>query len=359
MDAEMSGRTLFDRLRIGSLEARNRFVRAATYEGAADAQGHVTTEVMRLYRDLARGGVGTIITSFAYVRDDAYRRPRMLTLCRDELVPEYRALVDAVHAEGSRIVAQLVQCGGNAGEGTYAEPAWAPSDGRSLKGGRPLRAMDGPAMRAVAADFAASARRALDAGFDGVEIHAAHGYLLSQFLNPLWNRREDRYGGAIENRLRYPLEVMRAVRDAVGAAFPLLVKINSSDGVAGGMTEDESLVAAATFAEVVDAIEVSGTTYNTARIAGPDGEHGLYAPYAARLAERIDAPVILTGGNRLCAEMQELLDTTGIAGFGIARPLICEPDLVATWERDPGYLPRCRSCGRCFPKPGTDCILNA
>lgn len=229
----------------------------------------------------------------------------------------------------------------------------------SPDGERPVRAMTKDDMDLLAADFVAAARRAQQAGFDGVEIHAAHGYLLSQFLNPLWNRREDEFGGPIEARMRFPLQVTAAVRSAVGPGFPLLVKINSSDGVEGGMTEDESLVVSQALAQMVDAIEVSGTTYGKVKIAGPEGHRCLYARYAARLAELLDIPVILTGGNRLVSELQGLLDTTDIAGFGLARPLVCEPDLPRIWQRDLAYWPRCVSCSRCFPEPGRRCVLQA
>ena len=355
----MAGRNLFDALEIGSLHASNRLMRAATYERASDAHGSVTPEIGRIYRELATGGVGTIIMSFAYVRDDAYRRDRMLGLDRDELVPQYRELVDAMHGLGARCVAQIVHCGANAGKPPFAEGALGPSDGMSPDGERPVRAMTKDDMDLLAADFAAAARRAQQAGFDGVEIHAAHGYLLSQFLNPLWNRREDEFGGPIEARMRFPLQVTAAVRSAVGPGFPLLVKINSSDGVEGGMTEDESLVVSQALAQMVDAIEVSGTTYGKVKIAGPEGHRCLYARYAARLAELLDIPVILTGGNRLVSELQGLLDTTDIAGFGLARPLVCEPDLPRIWQRDPAYWPRCVSCSRCFPEPGRRCVLQA
>ena len=356
----MGGKGLFDELHIGGLVARNRLVRAATYERASDAHGMVTPEIMRIYRELAVGGVGTIISSFAYVREDEYRRDRMLGLDRDEVLPGYRELVEAVHATGTRFVAQIVHCGATAGKPPFTDSAWAPSDGVSpVDETRSVRAMTHTDMGALAADFAAAARRAQQAGFDGVEVHAAHGYLLSQFLNPLWNHREDEYGGSIEGRMRFPVQVLRAVRDAVGPDFPILVKINSSDGVPGGMTEDESLVVSQAFAKVVDAIEVSGTTYGKVRIAGPDGQHCLYAPYAARLAELVDIPVILTGGNRLAPELQELLDTTGISGFGLARPLVCEPDLPARWQRDAAYVPRCVSCSRCFPEAGRNCVLHS
>ena len=358
MDVCKGERRLFDEMQMGSLVARNRFVRAATYEGAADAAGRITPEIMRIYRELARGGVGTIITSFAYVRDDGYHPAHMMGLDRDELVPAWRELVACVHEAGAAIVAQIAYCGAGAGKGPFAAPALGASDGTSPDGTRAVRAMTRADMDAMAADFAAAARRAQEAGCDGVEIHGAHGYLLSQFLNPVWNHREDAYGGPIEHRMRFPLEVARAVREAVGAAFPVLVKINSSDGVEGGMTEDESLVVSEALAAYVDAIEVSGTTYGKVKIAGPGGQHGLYASYAAKLAGRVGIPVILTGGNRLCAEMQELLDTTGITGFGLARPLASEPDLIARWERDASYEPRCVSCSRCFPAAGTNCVLD-
>ena len=223
----------------------------------------------------------------------------------------------------------------------------------------PSRQMTKDEIKEMVFSFAESALMLRDAGVDGVEIHAVHeGYLLDQFTLKYVNKRNDEYGGSIENRMRFPLEVARAVRAAVGETFPVFVKINSSDGVEGGMSEDESLQVSEALAAYVDAIEVSGTTYGKVKIAGPDGQHGLYASYAAALAERVDIPVMLTGGNRLCAEMQELLDSTGIAGFGLARPLVSEPDLIAHWERDAGYEPRCVSCSRCFPGPGKNCVFD-
>ena len=210
----------------------------------------------------------------------------------------------------------------------------------------------------LAQAFADAAARAQTAGFDGVELHAAHGYLLSQFLSPLLNRRRDEYGGALRNRARFLVEVVDAVRLRVGATFPLIVKLNSSDGVEGGLTEDDSIEAAKLLAaHGASAIEVSGNWRNC-RVRDFDGEP-FFAPYAKRLACEVDIPVILTGGNRSFEAMDRLaVESEGrIAGFGLCRPLICEPRLARRWRVDPQAKPRCVSCDKCSTMPGHRCIL--
>lgn len=349
---------LFDEMTIGSMTARNRLFRAATYEHAAARDGSVTPKLVEEYRSLAEGGVGTIITSFAYVRDDEYRYGSMLSLCRDELIDGYRELVDVAHASGAKIVMQLVYCGvGAAGEGKR-EPALAPSDIYGEDGHMIGREMSEEDRASLARDFADCARRAKEAGFDGVEVHAAHGYLLAQYLSPLFNHREDEYGGTIENRCRYVIEVVEAVRAAVGDAYPVMIKINSRDGKEGGLEERESLEAAEAIAPYVDAIEVSGGDFGRIRTIGKNACHGFYAEYAARLAELVDIPVVLTGGNRIVREMQGLLDTTAIAGFGVARPLVSEPDLPARWKADADVASRCVGCGKCFKSADAPCFLD-
>jgi len=211
----------------------------------------------------------------------------------------------------------------------------------------------------LAQAFADAAARAQTAGFDGVELHAAHGYLLSQFLSPLLNRRRDEYGGALRNRARFLVEVVDAVRLRVGATFPLIVKLNSSDGVEGGLTEDDSIEAAKLLAaHGASAIEVSGNWRNC-RVRDFDGEP-FFAPYAKRLACEVDIPLILTGGNRRLDAMERLVveSAGGIAGFGLCRPLICESRLARRWRVDPQAKPRCVSCDKCSTTPGHRCILE-
>ncbi len=348
---------LFEELAIGTLRARNRFVRAATYEGLATEDGHVTPALTAICEELAAGGVGTVILGYAYVTADEQPNPRMLGIYDDSFVPEYRALVDAMHERGARVVSQIVY-GGSA---TKLEPPSArilgPSAVANPKTGVVPVEASARDIEWLEEAFAAAAVRARDAGFDGVELHAAHGYLLSQFLNPLLNRREDEYGGSIENRARIVVETVEAVRRAVGADFPVMVKLNSSDGEEGGLTEDDSLEAARLLADAgVSAIEVSGA-WRACRVRDFGGEP-FFGAFARRLAEAVDVPVILTGGNRRFDVMERLAAEDGIAGFGLCRPLICEPDLVNRWASDSGYAPRCVSCDGCSKTPGHRCVLS-
>lgn len=349
---------LFEDMQVGTLRAKNRLVRAATYEALATEDGRITPELQAVYEELAAGGVGTVIVGYAYVTPDEQPNPRMLSICDDALVPAYRELVEAAHAHGVAIVSQIVY-GGSA---TKLDPPSARILGPSAvphpkTGIVPVEATAAD-LCALASAFADAAARAQAAGFDGVELHAAHGYLLSQFLNPLLNRRADAYGGSLENRARLLLEVVDAVRARVGATFPLLVKLNSSDGVDGGLTEDDSLaVAKLLAAHGVSAIEVSGA-WRACRMRDFDGEP-FFAAYARRLARAVDIPVILTGGNRSVAAMERLVREDGIAGFGLCRPLICEPDLPRRWQADPHAKPRCISCNGCSTTPGHRCLLPA
>lgn len=347
--------TLFEELVIGSLRARNRFVRAATYEGLATEDGHLTPELVAICEELAAGGAGTIILGYAYVMPDEQPNPRMLGIYDDSFVPEYRELVERLHAHGARVVSQIVY-GGSA---TKLDPPSArilgPSAVPNPKTGIvPVEASAHDILLLVEA-FAAAARRARDAGFDGVELHAAHGYLLSQFLNPLLNQRTDEYGGSLENRARIAVEAIAAIRREVGAEFPVLVKLNSSDGVEGGLTENDSLAAAQLFVDAgASAIEVSGA-WRACRARDFDGEP-FFGAYAQRLARTVPVPVILTGGNRRVDAMERLADED-IAGFGLCRPLICEPDLPNRWAGDPQVVPRCVSCNGCSATPGHRCVL--
>lgn len=347
---------LFEKLEIGTLQARNRFVRAATYEGLATDDGHMTPELRAVYEELVSGEVGTIIVGYAYVTRDEQPNPRMLGIYDDSFVPAYRAFVDDLHARGARVVSQIVY-GGSA---TRLDPPstriLGPSSVANPKTGIvPVEATSAD-LQALARAFAGATERAQAAGFDGVELHAAHGYVLSQFLSPLFNKRTDGYGGSLEHRARFLTEVVDAVRDRVGKAFPLIVKLNSSDGVEGGLTESESAeVAKLLEAHGVSAIDVSGN-WRSCRVKDYAGEP-FFASYAQRLARELDIPVILTGGNRSFAAMERLATEGGIAGFGLCRPLICEPHLVRRWSADPNAVPRCVSCNGCSSSPGHRCIV--
>lgn len=351
-----SGRVVF--------RAKNRLVRAATCESLASEDGRATPELLAVYRELACGGVGTIITGFANISPDDKPAPNMMGIYDDSFIEEWRPLTQLAREHDARIVLQVVY-GGSASR-TTVHPL-GPSAVANPKTGIVPREATLNELRAIISAFAAAARRARAAGFDGVEIHAAHGYLLSQFLSPLLNRRNDKYGGSVENRARLTVEVIEACRREVGDDFPLFVKVNSSDGVAGGLTCADSLLASAAFvAAGASAIEVSGNWHacNVKDFVG----RSFFEEYAVQLAGQVDAPVILTGGNRDLSAMSQLAERD-IAAFGLCRPLICEPDLPNRWLASLAKLnslvgeslsaalaPRCTSCTKCYKTPGHRCV---
>lgn len=385
---------LFDGVSFGAMRAKNRFVRAATWEGWATDEGRMTPELLEVYRDLAAGGVGTILTGYAHVVADEQPNPRMMGIYDDSFVDEYRELVDVVHEAGARIVLQVAYGGSATRLDPPSKRILGPSAVANPKTGIvPVEASEED-LAFLCDAFAAAARRAQAAGFDGVELHAAHGYLLGQFLSPRLNRRTDAYGGSIENRVRFLAEVVDACRSAVGEDYPLLVKLNCADerrdledaadaadaarvkGAASaadvraaapaapataetpvrGLVPEESLRVAAVLAEHgIDAIEVSGDwhAFSPKECAGEP----FFASFAARLARQVPVPVILTGGNRRFDVMERLAREDNIAAFGLCRPLICEPDLVNRWHEDLAARPRCVSCNGCNNTPGHRCIL--
>ena len=396
------------------MAARNRVVRAATAESLATSQGAPSERLVSLYQQLAAGGVGTIITGYSYVSADGKPSEYALSLCDDRLESEYRALVDAAHDGGACIIAQLVYGGsksklaaddprritvlksGNVGSASAglqdAAIAVSPGVCSELSAGvhdaapnvrvvepsaRPNVRIVGPSavpnpatglvpreaspadLARIASQFADAAARAKRWGFDGVEVHVAHGYLLGQFLSPFFNRRTDEYGGSIENRARFACECIAAVREAVGDGFPIFAKLNSSDKRDGstGLVEEDSLVVAGMLIDAgASAIEVSGDWH--AFNAGDAFDGPFFGDYGARLARMIDAPVIVTGGWRDPRKAERYLDETSVAAIGMSRPLICEPDLPLKWESGALYPSRCTSCNHCAKSSGIPCVFN-
>ncbi len=346
--------------------AKNRFVRAATCESLATEEGRMTPQLLDVYRELAAGGVGTIITGFANVLADDKPAPNMMGIYDDSFIDDYRELVAQAHAHDVRIVLQLVHGGSATRPRPRPRPRPRRADTRIIgpsavenpKTGIVPEEATAADLHVVTAAFAAAARRAQAAGFDGVEIHAAHGYLLSQFLSPLLNRRTDKYGGSLANRTRLAAETLDACRREVGKGFPLFVKVNSSDGIAGGLSFEESLQAAKILvAHGASAIEVSGNWH--ACDVRDYGGRPFFEDYAVQLAHTVGVPVILTGGNRNFNVMEQLAAgkyAEGIAAFGLCRSLICEPDLVNRWQEDPRAEPRCTFCTACYKTPGHRCI---
>jgi 2,4-dienoyl-CoA reductase-like NADH-dependent reductase (Old Yellow Enzyme family) len=352
---------IFEHSVLAGIELENRLVRSATWEGLADSAGGVTPELLRIYDDLADGGVGLIISSYMYVQKVGQQAFGQIAVDRDELVPGLRSLADTVHTHGGKIVAQIVHCGGQSdrrrnGNLLPIAPSAVESPGYPVIPG----AMTEDDIRTVIADFAEAARRVRAAGFDGVQLHGAHGYLLAQFLSPLRNRRTDRYGGSLENRVRFGLEVCRAVRMAVGTTYPVMIKLNANDFLEGSTTEDDaSVLAAALAAEGIDAIEVSGGTPGSGKLgaARPEIREQADEAYFRPQIEAIrraapDVPLMLVGGLRSLEVIEELI-AGGVADYAsMSRPLIREPRLPGRWKGGDTRRAECISCLGCFAPAG-------
>lgn len=347
-------RTLFEPARLGAMTLNNRLIRAAVWENMAAPGGYPTEKMTAFYRELASGGAGLIITGYIVVKKEGRMDGGLCGIYDDSFIPEYRRLTDAVHAAGGRIAAQLVyrgSLGGNA-----EDTPWGMSAVKHRTTGLTPREMTRGEIISLEAMFADGARRARAAGFDAVELHAAHGYFLSQSLSPYYNRRCDEYGGSVENRARLLLEVYDRTRAAVGADFPVLVKINCSDFAEGEAAFAECEYACRELSRRgVDGIEISGGD----RVWATNNKtESLYAGYAAKIAEAVGAPVILVGNNRDPAAMERLLNETKISFFSMARPFLREPDIAARWQGGDLSPSRCVACGKCYSPQGVICVFR-
>ncbi len=349
--------TVFEEVRIHNVVLANRFVRSATWEGMAGKDGSVTPRLIDFLVNLARGDIGLIITGYASIRKDGQSGPWQLGVDRDELVPGLRGLADAVHRNSGKIVLQLAHGGFFAMRKLIGQSPLAPSDLAGVAKS-PRRAMTIRDIEDIVAAFADGARRAKEAGFDGVQIHAAHGYLLSQFLSPAFNHRSDRYGGDLENRARFLIEVLRAIRASVGADYLVLVKMNVRDFIENGLELDESLhVARMLVREGIDAIELSGGYLNGGKLnpsrfeIDSEEKEAYFREEAKAFKKEIPVPLILVGGIRSFAVAEQLVSEGVTDLVSLSRPLIREPNLIKRWKEGNIARAKCISCNRCF-SPG-------
>ena len=319
-------KTLLDKTKIGQLTLKNRFIRSAI--GDSTDSGHLSEKILRKYETVAKGGVGTIITGFTLV-DEAEKSFPIPAIYDDQFIEEYQKLTDIVHSHGTNIILQLVYVGSSVRGKISERIVLGPSAVANLNTRVIPKEMNIGEINSVQTKFAQAALRAKRAGFDGVEIHAAHGFLLNQFITPYYNRRSDMYGGSIENRARMLLETYSAIRKTVGEEFQVWVKVNSTDGFEGGLTLDDCRYVCKELARLgINAIEVSGNWMMLS-----NKKEIYFKEEAAIIAKENPVAVIVTGGNRDFAEMEQVLNTSDIGYFGMARPFISEPDLVNRYEK--------------------------
>jgi 2,4-dienoyl-CoA reductase-like NADH-dependent reductase (Old Yellow Enzyme family) len=375
---------------LGPLTLRNRVIKAATYEGLSH-RGRVTQDLVDFHVAYAKGGVAMTTVAYCAVAKEG-RTDRHQIYWTDESLPGLRALTDAVHAEGAAVSAQIGHGGPVANPKGNGLPALAPSRYFHKTSMSFAHEIDRAGIARVTEAHAEAARRAIDCGFDAIEVHLGHNYLISSFLSPRLNRRTDEFGGSLENRARLARDTMRAVRDAVGDRIAVVVKMNMDDGVPGGFWLDEAI-------PVTQWLEADGTCDALEMTAGSSLENPMYLfkgqapieefaavmpqpiklgvklvgkrfireyPYrdaylledARQIRAAVDLPMVLLGGITDRASM-DLAMREGFQYVAMARALLREPDLVNRIADDPTTPSLCNHCNKCMPTnfTGTRCVL--
>jgi 2,4-dienoyl-CoA reductase-like NADH-dependent reductase (Old Yellow Enzyme family) len=317
---------------------KNRIAKSAMSDSLGDGTGHPTKAQSRLYRRWAEGGVGVSIIGEVQGHPGYAEKPGNLVLDDNADLDRFRALARQGSVKGSRLWLQL----GHAGALAYA-PTSMPKGPSALDiPGLKCTALTDDEIGEIPARFANTAKLAQKAGFGGVQIHVAHGFLLSQFLSPLFNKRRDGYGGSIANRMRLLLETIGAVRAAVAPGFVVAIKLNATDQLEGGLSEDDALAVVVALDQTrIDLIDISGGTYFPGAKAASDGAgSGPYFMNFAKRARKVTVkPLMLTGGFKTRAQAEEALASGVIDLVGLARALVIEPALPDIWQRGDHHDP--------------------
>jgi len=370
---------LFTPGNIGLMTLKNRFVRSATRELLTSNNGRLTKSYISLYSRLARGGVGLIIPGGYYVRADGLQAHHCVVTDKDEMMADLQTLVEVVHKHGAKIVAQLNHCGRQSDPKVIGHTPLGPSPVRDKRTKVKPRQMKQKEIEEIIVAFGDAARRMKEVGFDGVQIHAAHGYLVNQFMSAYTNRRRDKWGGSIENRMLFLTDIYKLVRSITGANYPILVKINGEDYVKRGMTIDETKIVCSKLDELgINAIEVSGGIGEVGLMSLKGDiprdlllrnrgfveravlkikmksirnqirfKEAFFLSEAAAIKSVVRSPVIAVGGMRSRSTMERVLESGQADFISMSRPFICQPDLVNQIEKGDQNPIYCSNCNRC------------
>jgi 2,4-dienoyl-CoA reductase-like NADH-dependent reductase (Old Yellow Enzyme family) len=344
---------LFTPGNIGNLQLANRLVRSATAERMATDQGYPLPPLAKLYQQLADGGVGLIITGHMFINPSGKCHAEMTGISSDDYLSSLTHLAEVVHNEEGKIAVQINHGGANCAKDVLEEVI-APSAGISLVTSRsPLEMTQGQIQQTID-DFASAAFRVLQAGFDAVQIHSAHGYLNSQFLSPLTNKRQDEWGGSLQNRSRFLKQVCLAVRTRVGDDFPVLIKFGIADGVDGGLTLNEGLEIISNLKTWgIDGLEISsgfsGQLFRNIQkdILSPE-EEGYFLEFLKSARKVTTLPILAVGGYRSRQVMEKTLQNGHADFISMCRPLIREPRLPLLFKTGEVDQSDCLSANLCW-----------
>jgi len=375
---------LFSSIKLGNIQIKNRFVHSATYEAMASAKGEVTDQLVKRYQILAKGDVGLIIPGYIYIHSHGKAFPFQIGIHNDEMIPGLRKLVDVVHQEGGKIVLQLAHAGRQTIKALIGRQPMGPSsfDRDPMNMVKPIEMTEEDIQNAIKA-FSEATKRAVLAGADGIQLHAAHGYLINQFISPFFNKRKDNWGGTDENRFRFLKEVVLVTRKELPEGMPLLVKLSTND-----FTPKEGVIPklAVKYAEWLTELQINGlelssgsavySFMNMCRGEVPVDEFVFGLPWwkkplgkmmmkkmvgkfdledgynvdAAKLIKPLlnGVPLSVVGGFRKLAHMEEVIDKGYTDLISMSRPFIREPNIVKKFSEGKTDVVTCISCNKCL-----------
>ena len=322
-----------NKIKIGNLELDGRIIMPSVATYQCDENGMVTEKVCDYYAERARNShVSLIITEHCYISMQGKAKKNQMSIAGDECIPGLKKLVDIIHENGAKVFAQINHAGSAAPVDVCQTIPVAPSSiilpvEPRIGDGQLPKELDKKEIEKIAIDFANAARRAKEAGYDGVEIHSAHSYLLNQLYSPLTNHRTEEYGGNIQTRLRIHKEVIRFVRKAVGQEYPISVRLGGCDYIDGGSTIEDSVIAAKLFEqEGINLLNISGGMCRYTRTGHT--EPGYFKDMSAAIKAAVGIPVILTGGVKKMTDVEKLLEENVADLIGVGRELLKNP----SWE---------------------------
>ncbi len=356
---------LFEKVNTLGFESKNRFVRSATWERYADEKGHMTDVLYKIYEKLAQNEIGVTITGYANIVAEEKPNAGMMGIYSDEFIDEYKKLTDICHKYGNKIIMQIAYGGTKTTYNVGERVIYAPSAVAEKSTGTIGKEMTKEEIDYIVKAFASAAKRVKESGFDAVEIHGAHTYLINQFLSPYYNRRTDEYGGSLENRFRFLKEICNEVRKNVGDDFPVIVKLTATEFFDGGLTFEETKKICIMLEKIgVNALEISGNVHGKAKaMVGQefDGhiieKEGYFINFAKEIKELVNIPIITVGGFETLSGIEEKFEETGVDFFAISRPLISEPTLIKTWKDMGNKKTRCIRCSKCRTNEGNYCTV--
>jgi len=352
---------LFQIADLKGVKVKNRFVRSATVEGMATSDGRPSPDLKELYDTLAQGEVGLIVTAATMVEAAAYKKSipvegKVYSLAMDEdrYIEDWKEIVDSVHEKGSKIAMQIVHPGRQESPKIKGAAPIAPSAVPVTNTDIVPREMTKEDIGEMVEHFAQSIHRVKKAGFDAVQLHGGHGYLISNFISPYANVRNDEYGGSPENRARFITDIVKRSRKMVGPDYPIMIKMNCDDFIHGGLDKNEAVRIARVIVHAgIDCIEVTGGTASDSPLnvavmgINKEEKEAYFKSYAKALKKNISVPLILVGGLRTPHVMEKII-SEGIADFiSMSRPLIREPGLVRRWKDGDLEKAKCISCNMC------------